>query len=84
MRLLSTIMLALVAVIHLLPVAGVLGVDRLESLYGVALGDPNLQVLMRHRAVLFGLLGGFLLLAAFRQTLQPLPVHYPQRSPLAS
>ena len=72
MRRLSTFMLTVVAVIHLLPLAGVLGVDRLEMLYGVALDDPSLQVLMRHRAVLFGLLGAFLLLAVFRPVLQPL------------
>ncbi len=69
---LSGSMLAVVAVIHLLPVAGVLGAARLESLYGVTLGDPNLELLLRHRAVLFGLLGAFLLGAVFRPALRPL------------
>jgi hypothetical protein len=53
--------------IHLLPLAGVLGPARLQMLYGIAVDDPNLLVLLRHRAVLFGLLGGALLVAAFRQ-----------------
>ena len=47
--------------------------ERLAGLYGLParlLEDPNLVILMRHRAVLFGLLGGFLLLAAFRPNLQ--------------
>lgn len=59
-----------VAAIHLLPLAGVLGGPRLAALYGVQLDDPNLAILMRHRAVLFGLLGVFLALAAFRQPLR--------------
>ena len=65
-------MLLVVGVIHLLPLTGVLGSHRLSALYGVPLEDPNLIILMRHRAVLFGLLGIFCLLAAFRRALQPL------------
>jgi hypothetical protein len=37
----------------------------------MSLDDPNLFVLMRHRAVLFGLLGLFLVYAAFRTSFQP-------------
>ena len=33
--------------------------------FGIALDEPNLQILMRHRAVLFGLLGALLVAAAF-------------------
>jgi hypothetical protein len=62
--------LIIAAVIHLLPLSGVLGLQRLELLYGIPLPDPNLEILMRHRAVLFGLLGAFLLAAAFRPALQ--------------
>ncbi|MFM7520820.1 MAG: phosphopantetheine adenylyltransferase [Planctomycetota bacterium] len=58
-------LLMLVAVIHLLPVVGVGGRAPLERLYGTATDEPNLLLLMRHRAVLFGLLGAFLLAAAF-------------------
>ena len=38
--------------------------------YGVALDDPNLQILMQHRAVLFGLVGGLLLVAVFHPPLR--------------
>ena len=58
-------MLVAVALIHLPPVLGLLGVSRMERAYGVALPGPDLAVLMRHRALLFGLLGGFMLLAVF-------------------
>ena len=62
-------MLIVVGVIHLLPLSGVLGGAQLFSLYGVPVDDPNLEILMRHRAVLFGLLGVFLVYAAFKPSL---------------
>ena len=72
MRYLISAMLAIVGIIHLLPLSGVLGGGRLETLYGLPFADANLEILMRHRAVLFGLLGAFLLLAAFRPQYQPI------------
>lgn len=70
MHYLVSTMLIVVAVIHLLPLTGALGSERLAALYGLSFTEPNLAILMRHRAVLFGLLGAFLLLAAFRPALQ--------------
>lgn len=70
MRYIVSVMLVLVAAIHLLPVSGVLGPARLSALYGINFDEPNIAILMRHRAVLFGLLGAFLLVAAFRPELQ--------------
>lgn len=67
-------LLVLVGVIHLLPVFGVLGVERLSALYGISLGEPNIQILMRHRAILFGLLGLFLIYAGFKPSLRTLAV----------
>lgn len=58
------------AVIHLLPLSGVLGAEALTRLYGLDFSAPDLQILMRHRAVLFGLLGGLMAVAAFRPALQ--------------
>lgn len=70
MRYLVSAMLVVVAIIHLLPLSGVLGGERLVALYGLSFNDPNLAILMRHRAVLFGLLGLFLLFAAYRPQYQ--------------
>ncbi|MFA5685559.1 MAG: hypothetical protein WC995_13530 [Lysobacteraceae bacterium] len=72
MRRIVTFMLLLVAAIHLLPLAGALGAEQLGRLYGTPISDPDLLILMRHRAVLFGLLGGFLAGAAFVRAWQPL------------
>ena len=66
MKILITVMLCIVSIIHLLPLAGVLGAERLSVLYGLRIDEPNLLILMRHRAVLFGLLGVYLLYAAFQ------------------
>lgn len=66
MQKLVAAMLIIVGIIHLLPLSGVLGTERLASLYGLSFQEPNIAILMRHRAVLFGLLGLFLIYAAFR------------------
>jgi hypothetical protein len=70
MRYILSAMLTVVGIIHLLPLTGVLGVSRLHTLYGVTIADPDLEILMRHRAVLFGMLGAFLIYAAFRPGVQ--------------
>jgi hypothetical protein len=70
MRYLVSAMLVIVAIIHLLPLSGVIGSERLASLYGISFAEPNIAILMRHRAVLFGLLGLFLLLAAIAPRFQ--------------
>jgi len=65
-------LLLIVAIIHILPVSGFTGVARLESLYGVAISGSELEILMRHRALLFGILGVFFAYAAFTPSMQPL------------
>jgi hypothetical protein len=72
MRYLISVMFVIVGMIHLLPLSGALGIERLSALYGLPFNDPNLAILMRHRAVLFGLLGVFLVFAAFRPEFQML------------
>ncbi|MBL8377833.1 MAG: phosphopantetheine adenylyltransferase [Burkholderiales bacterium] len=53
-----------------MPLSGALGAEQLARLYGLAVNEPNLEVLMRHRAVMFGLLGLFMIAAAFMPSLQ--------------
>ncbi len=65
-------LMLVVAVIHLLPISGFFGVEQLASLYEIKIADGNLEILMRHRAILFGILGGFLAYAAFTPAIQPL------------
>ncbi len=72
MQKIITVSLLIVAIIHLLPVSGILGADRLSVLYGLSFDEPNISILMRHRAVLFGVLGLFFIYAAFKSQYQPL------------
>ena len=65
-------LLIIAGIIHLLPVTGVLGAERLAALYGLAVQEPNLLILLRSRAVLFGLLGALLIYTAWRPALQPI------------
>ena len=62
--------LVVVGLINLSPVIGVLSAEQLARLYGVSLDSPDLLILMRHRALLFGLLGSLIIAAAFRPALQ--------------
>ena len=64
-----TALIVLAGGINFLPVIGVLSAARIESLYGVDASDPALEILLRHRAVLFGLVGGFMIVAAFKKAL---------------
>ena len=70
MRFIVPAMLLAVGIIHILPLSGVLSAARLFDLYGITFDDSNLEILMRHRAVLFGLLGIFLISSAFLPNLQ--------------
>lgn len=70
MKHVSALLLVAVGIIHLLPAVGVLGQAQLARLYGLMIDDPDLLVLMRHRAVMFGLLGLLLFAAAWRPELR--------------
>lgn len=62
--------LLIAGAINFYPLIGVISADQLVTLYGVPLENNDLIILMRHRAVLFGLLGAFIIYAAFRDSVQ--------------
>ena len=68
---LVTLLILVVSLINLLPTLGVTSVERLQSAYGVTIAGPDLEILMRHRAALFGVVGGLLAAAAFHAPLRP-------------
>jgi hypothetical protein len=67
-----TALMLVVAAIHLVPIGGFFGARRLSALYGIDVADPTLEILMRHRAVLFGILGVFFTYAAFTPAVRPI------------
>ena len=67
-----TTLLLLVGLINFAPVLGAISAQKMANSYGVDLQDPNLAVLMRHRALLFGIVGGFIIYAAWHPVYQPM------------
>lgn len=63
--------LIIVGLINFFPVVGFISADVLVKLYGGETLEGDLLILMRHRALLFGILGGFIMVSAFRPRLQP-------------
>ncbi len=62
--------LFVVGVINFLPVIGVFSANQLAAAYGVDLNSHELIILMRHRALLFGLLGGLVFWSLFNRPLR--------------
>lgn len=70
MKIIFRISLVLVGLINLAPVMGVFSAQQMAEAYGVAINQSEMVVLLKHRALLFGLLGGFTLFAVFVRSLQ--------------
>jgi hypothetical protein len=66
-----TLCLIVVGLINFAPVIGVVSAQKLVSAYSVTLAGNDLAILMRHRALLFGILGAFILYSAFHPLYQP-------------
>jgi hypothetical protein len=66
---LITVCLVIVGLINFVPVLAIISVQKLEEAYSISLISRDLIILMKHRALLFGILGGFILYSAF------VPVH---------
>ena len=60
-----TLCLVIVGLINLAPVLGILSASKMAKAYGIGIASRDLEILMRHRALLFGLLGGFILCSVF-------------------
>jgi hypothetical protein len=62
--------LVLVGLINFYPLIGVVSNETVSNLYQINVPNNDILVLLRHRAVLFGLLGAFIVYAAFKPELQ--------------
>ncbi len=65
-----TLLLLIVGLINFIPVIGVISAEQLTKLYGITLSDNNLTILLQHRALLFGIVGAFIIYAAFNPAVQ--------------
>jgi len=60
----------IVGFINFAPLIGVLGPEKLNSLYNITLVSPEVTLLMQHRAILFGIVGGLLIAASIIKPLR--------------
>ena len=68
---LIAVFLLLSALINFGPVMGVFSAERMNKLYDIELVGSDMLVLMHHRALLFGIVGGFMLCAVVLPSLRP-------------
>ena len=64
MELIFRICLFLIGIVNLLPSILAFLPHKISGAYGVAVPDSNYELLFRHRAVLFGIIGGIMLFSA--------------------
>ena len=62
--------LILVGLINFYPIVGVVSNESVSNLYQITVANNDILVLLRHRAILFGLLGAFIIYSAFKPELQ--------------
>lgn len=66
----TKVILVAVGLVNFFPVIGLASAERLASLYGIQPPGEDLLILLQHRALLFGVLGGFIICSAFRPHLR--------------
>ena len=65
MELIFRFCLLLSGIINFIPIVGAFLPNKMKQSYGIEFSDPNLELLLRHRAVLFGIIGGIMICSAF-------------------
>mgnify|MGYP000262078733 FL=1 len=51
----SRVLMAVIGLVHLIPVTGMLGTQRLTALYGIEVPEGDIVLLLQHRALGFAL-----------------------------
>lgn len=64
MEIIFRVSLFIAGIINLIPSILVFFPEKISSSYGVEIPDINYELLLRHRAVLFGIVGGILIYSA--------------------
>jgi hypothetical protein len=68
MELIFRISLFIAAVINILPSILTFLPNKISKSYGIELPNVNYQLLLRHRAAMFGIIGGFMLSSAITKS----------------
>jgi hypothetical protein len=67
-------LLIFAGLVNFFPAIGLCSASFQAQLYGISEPTGDLLILLRHRALLFGMLGCLILVSAFRRQLQPLAI----------
>ncbi|MGW0639541.1 hypothetical protein [Nocardia salmonicida] len=67
-------LLAAAGLLNTAPVLGALAPRGMYAAYGITPAGPDLEVVLRHRAVLFAIVGVGLVVAVFRPALRPIAI----------
>ncbi|MFQ6395700.1 hypothetical protein ACLMAJ_19820 [Nocardia sp. KC 131] len=67
-------LLAIAGLLNTVPAIGAVAPQGMYAAYGIAPAGRDLEVVLRHRAVLFAVVGIGLLVAVFRPALRPIAV----------
>lgn len=62
--------IVVVGLINFYPIVGIFSSEILFNLYKIDSISNDVLILLKHRAILFGLLGGFIIYSAFKPELQ--------------
>jgi hypothetical protein len=62
------LILLISGLVHILPFSFMFFTEQLQKSYGVDISDANLQLLLRHRAIFFGLIGVGMILSAIKKS----------------
>lgn len=68
MEILYRLILLITGLVHLLPFSFLFFTEQLQKNYGVDMSDANLQLLLRHRAIFFGMIGIGLIFSAIKKS----------------
>lgn len=64
MEIIFRISLGIAGIINFIPSLAVFLPAKIKTAYGIEIPDANYELLLRHRAVLFGIIGGLMIYAA--------------------
>ena len=70
MNKLFILLVVIVGIINFLPLLGILSAERIAAAYDVEVAGSDMEILLRHRSLLFGIVGGFVFYSLYNPAMQ--------------
>ena len=70
MSYLTSLLFLIAGAINFIPISGAVSGEQLDKLYQIGVVSPDVGLLLRHRAFLFGIVGSIIIVAAFVPSLR--------------